>query len=242
MANAKPYSLLAQFYDHLMHDIDYHGWAEYANEMLSPFIKKKSKILELAAGNGVFASYLKYYYPNIIISDLSFEMVDSVHATKIPRAVCSFDAIPFKPQFDAVVCLFDSINYALSVKQLKKIFHEVHSVLKPGGMFLFDCCLHEGSKEHVELIKGEGLSSNKFYKHESIYDERSGIHKNIFRIKSPETGEEITEEHVQKIYPVETFFQLLEKEKFQILECFKNFTFEDYDSDARRAQFLTRKK
>jgi ubiquinone/menaquinone biosynthesis C-methylase UbiE len=242
MAKAKPYSQLARFYDHLMHDIDYPGWAEYASDMLSPFIKKKARILELAAGNGIFASYLKYYYPNIIISDLSFEMVDSVHATKLPRLVCSFDAIPFKPEFDAVVCLFDSINYALSAKQIKKVFHEVYSVLKPGGMFLFDCCLHEGSKEHVELIKEEKHSSNEFYSHESIYDERSGIHKNIFKIRVPETSVEIIEEHTQRIYPIETFFQLLEKEKFQILECFKNFTFEDYDSDAKRAQFLARKK
>jgi SAM-dependent methyltransferase len=224
-----------------MHDIDYQGWAEYASEMLSPFIKKKSLILELAAGNGTFASYLKYYYPNIVISDLSFEMINSIHATKLPRVVCSFDAVPFRPQFEAVVCLFDSINYALTVKKLRKVIKEVHSVLKPGGIFIFDCCLEEGSKEHIELIQKEEYSSTKFYKHQSVYNERTGIHKNIFNIPVPETGEEIVEVHIQKIYPVEVFFQLLTSENFQILECFKNFTFEDHDSSARRAQFLTRK-
>ena len=241
MSNVKPYTLVSQFYDQLMNGIDYVNWADYVNELLSPFVKKRAPILEIAAGKGALAAHLKYFYPNIVISDLSFEMIHSLHATKLQRLVCSFEALPFRPRFDAVLCLFDSINYALTTKHVRQVFREVHSVLKPGGIFVFDCCLEYGSKRHADIKRKPQTYGSLQYSQKSEYNALTGIHKNTFNIVSLTDGATTKEIHKQKIYPIETFFQLLTIEKFSILECFKNFTFEDYDQKAGRAQFLVRK-
>jgi hypothetical protein len=49
-----------------------------------------------------------------------------------------------RPHFDAVICLFDSLNHLLSVSDLELAFHSVYSCLKPGGLFLFDVNTESG--------------------------------------------------------------------------------------------------
>ena len=43
-----------------------------------------------------------------------------------------------RSRFDAVLCLFDSLNHLLSVGDLTMAFHSVCACLKPGGLLLFD--------------------------------------------------------------------------------------------------------
>jgi hypothetical protein len=80
---------------------------------------------------------------------------------------------------------------------------------------------------------------NIHYKHLSLYNKNSRIHKNIFEIRF--NGNTYKEIHKQKIYPFELYFDLLEQAKLFVIECYESFSFERAKPSSQRAQFIVRK-
>ena len=46
--------------------------------------------------------------------------------------------------FDVVTCMFDSLNYIRSLRELQGVFRRVRRHLNPGGLFIFDMNTYEG--------------------------------------------------------------------------------------------------
>jgi SAM-dependent methyltransferase len=46
--------------------------------------------------------------------------------------------------FDAVTCMFDSLNHVMSIDELRSAFRSVHGVVRGGGHFLLDLNLEAG--------------------------------------------------------------------------------------------------
>ncbi len=234
----KPYEKLAFVYDHLMSHVNYELWADYIYKISKPYISGKSSILELAGGNGKFSDIFVKHYPNILISDKSFEMLSSAK-NKLPKVCCEMPLLPFKSKFDFIYSTFDSINYLTSKKDLLKLFIEIHDIISEDGIFTFDVSLEKNSMKHAMVPVRTSRKSNIRYKHLSLYSKNSRIHKNIFEIKF--NGTTYKEIHKQKIYPFELYFDLLERANLLVINCYESFSFETAEPSSQRAQFIVRK-
>ncbi len=234
----KPYEKLVFVYDHLMSHVNYELWADYIYKISKPYISRKSSILELAGGNGKFSDIFLKFYPKILITDKSFEMLSSAK-NKLPKVCCEMSSLPFKSKFDFVYSTFDSINYLTSKKELLKLFFKVHDILSNNGIFTFDVSLEKNSLKHATMPVRTSRKSNIHYKHISLYSKNSRIHKNIFEIRF--NGTTYKEIHKQKIYPFELYFDLLERANLFVINCYESFSFENAKPSSQRAQFIVRK-
>ena len=98
----------------------------------------KEDILEVGSGTGCLSQNLKQNYPsiNLISMDLSHEM-SLVHKNKNIHAKCITAEAEHPPFKDEV---FDTILSSLTLHWCKtdeSLFLKYHSLLKPGGLFLF---------------------------------------------------------------------------------------------------------
>jgi SAM-dependent methyltransferase len=240
MAKVKPYEILPLIYPHLMQRIKYDRWASYLHELVKHECPKRSKVLELGAGDGTFAHYFKKYFPHIVISDISHQMMNN-KMNSIPRVCCDMLSIPFKTKFDLIYSNFDSVNYLLSGKLLVRLFNEVALLLNEGGVFTFDISLEKNSYVHVKRNNKEGKFKGVAYKQTSTFNPDTGIHTNKFRIKLA-NGDEYSEIHREKIYSFSTYFQLIEKTELYVAECYETFSFKPGSKDSDRIQFMLKKR
>jgi SAM-dependent methyltransferase len=240
MAKVKPYEILPLIYPHLMVKIRYDRWASYLHELVKNECPKRSMVLELGAGDGTFARYFTKYFPHIIVTDISHQMLNS-KMNSLPRVCCNMLAIPFKTKFDLIYSNFDSVNYLLSGKLLVRLFNEVALNLNEGGVFTFDISLEKNSYVHVKRNNKEGRYKGVSYKQTSTYNPDRGIHTNKFRIKLA-NGDEYSEIHREKIYSFDTYFKLIEKTDLYVAECYETFSFKPGSKDSNRIQFMLKKK
>ncbi len=233
-----PYEKLAVIYNHIMRSVHYDKWAEYIHEVVDDYVEKKIAVLELGAGSGKFAHYFRKFYPNLILSDLSFYMLNN--SLKIPKVVCNMSSLPFKIEFGLIYSTFDSVNYLLSKKALLKLFKEVSLVLSSKGVFTFDASLEKNSIKHSKIPLRSGEYKGVNFTQKSHYFKSGRIHKNVFKIHL-QNGEQFTEVHKQKIYPFEIYFELLDKAGLYVVECLEAFSFNTGSANSERVQFVVKK-
>ena len=239
MTKAKPYQILPLIYPHLMKRIRYDKWAVYLYEIVRKDCPKKSKVLELAAGDCSFAKYFIKYYPSLTVSDISRSMLSMDNHIK-NKICCNMLYLPFKSKYDLIYSNFDSINYILSVKLFLKLFTEVSLLLTDDGIFVFDVSLEKNSYIHARKNNREGKYKGLAYQQNSTYNPDSGIHINKFAIKLA-NGDEYSEIHREKIYSFDTYFKLIDKTSLHVVDCFEAFTFKPGNNNSNRIQFILKK-
>lgn len=236
----RQYSLIAPIYPKLMHHVDYSVWANYYVQILKEKLNKKSNILELASGNCELSRFIRKTFPSIIISDISIEMLNIAEKNNLPKVCCDMTALPFKCKFNAIISAFDSVNYLLTKKLLEKLFNEVFNLLSDEGIFTFDVSLEKNSVKNERYLNRKGTFREIKYIQRSKFDVEKKIHFNKFELTFPD-GRVEKEIHRQRIYPIETYFDLLSKTGFVIRNCYDAFTFNDADEKSIRVQFVTLK-
>lgn len=236
-----PYIVLADVYDNLMSEIDYELWAEYIHSIIAPFAQERETVLELAAGCGAFSRYFSRHFPDIILTDLSLPMLQRSKHPVNSMLVCDMRVLPFQAQtISTVICLFDSVNYLMSQKELGEFFNNVHGILKKDGIFVFDSCMFNGSKKHEKMKKRIRNHNGITYTQVSKFNELTGLHRNTFRFTMPD-GKEILEVHKQRIYSFSVILRKLMASGFTVLECFQDFTYKEASAKSDRVHFVVRK-
>lgn len=233
------YNNLSDVYDHIMNFIDYRSWADYIHQIRKQYIKKPNYILELAAGTGGVTKFLLSRYPEIIITDISANMLKKVTG-KQNKVCCRMNELPFQNKFDFIYSSFDSVNYLTTKKELRKLFFNIRRVLSDDGVFTFDVSLERNSLNHSALPIRKGEFNNIKYEQKSIFNRETLIHKNIFLFSDSENNK-IYEVHRQKIYPFETYFDLLDREGLYVVDCYEAFSFNRGMPDSERLQFIVKK-
>ncbi|MCL6495638.1 MAG: class I SAM-dependent methyltransferase [Ignavibacterium sp.] len=235
------YKYVSDVYNQLMNKVDYKFWAKYLIKLSSLYIKKNSKVLELAAGNCSLAEILSNHFSNYVATDISLSMLKKCKSKSLNKICCDMTLIPFRAKFDLIICAFDSINYLTNKKLVLKLLLEVKEILSDNGIFLFDAALERNSFKHEKFAVKSGQQNSVIFNRQSIYLHSSRIHKNIFEIIYPD-GKKVREVHRQKIYPLEFYFEVLDKSELYVVECFNAFTFRDCKPNDLRAQFVVKRK
>ncbi len=224
-----------------MEKVDYKFWAKYLYKLSSIYVRKNSAVLELAAGNCRLAIHLSDFFNNYTASDKSISMLKKSKSASIRKVCCDMTMLPFKTRFDLVICAFDSINYLTGKKNIYKFFRQIKNILSNDGIFLFDAALEKNSFKHQKYALKKGSLNDITFTRQSIYLQSVRLHKNIFEIIYPD-GFIVREVHKQKIYPLEFYFEALEKTGLYVVECFNAFTFRDCKPNDLRAQFVVKRK
>ena len=106
--------------------------------------RRSDRILELGVGTGRIACALAGLGFNVAGIDASPEMLERAtvrcNSEKSPMLVLGlFESIPFdSSSFDWAICPMRTIGHLASLEQRIDVFKEVHRVLRPGGLFVFD--------------------------------------------------------------------------------------------------------
>lgn len=239
--SSKNYTDVSNFYDHLMRKVRYDYWADYIYAISSDYVGDKPKVLELASGNCNLARFLSAYYPKLIATDMSHSMLIKKSKTGFKKVCCDMTIIPFSSKFDLIVSAFDSVNYLITEKKLLALFNEVCRILSCDGIFTFDVSLEKNSYRHIKDPVRNGSYKGIKYRQETDYKSKGNIHRNIFYITYP-NGKVVEEVHIQKIYPFETYFDLMDSVGLIVKACYDAFTFKDGSANSPRVQFITVKK
>lgn len=236
---AEPYSLFAPVYNYHMRYVNYVYWSRYLLKLIQKNGIEKGNLLEIAAGTGTLASYLKPHFKSYLISDISKEMLKQSKAD-FPKICFDMRNFPLKINFDIVLCAFDSINYILNSGEVKKVFKNVAAILPEGGKFLFDTSLERNSHVYSTIFKKPIRIKDFVVKQESRYDSDMKIHTNTFTFEF-ENGKTIREVHRQRIYTVAEIEELLHASGFTEIKKFDSFSFREGNEESFRIQFIAGK-
>jgi cyclopropane fatty-acyl-phospholipid synthase-like methyltransferase len=149
-------------------------------------------------------------------------------------------SLPFKAKFDLIVSAFDSINYLTNKKDLSDFFDNLKNNLSDDGIFTFDISLESNSLKYVKNLNRTGYYKGIEYMQTSRYNRHERTHYNEFKLKLKD-GSEVYEKHKQKIYSLESFFDLLDKNGYIVKECFTAFSLDNAHENSERAQFIIKK-
>jgi ubiquinone/menaquinone biosynthesis C-methylase UbiE len=240
-----PYQMLANIYDKLMAHVDYVNWANFIADLLRRETGSR-EVLELACGTGTLANLLHHHGFTVQGYD-ACEMMINFANRKYKRhnlefEVADFLNFPLKKQFDAVICLYDSINYIMQMEELILFLSRVKEVLKPGGIFIFDICTQFNSRTNFRQYHDSGIIEGYQYFRFSDYDLNTRIHSNDFQIyRTSESDLIFTEHHRQLIYSLREIRKAVKEAGLIMEERFDDINFRKAHSRSLRVHFLCRR-
>ncbi len=157
------YKRLAKYYDLIYSNRDYNGEARFIATLTKKFKVKGKKILDVACGTASHSVFLKKMGYSITGLDINEEMLTiarkKLRNTRFIKA--DMRNFNFQEKFDIVICLFSSIHYNLSYKQLERTLKNFNKHLKDGGMIVFDMAFNKERWDEghtlVESLKDKDL-------------------------------------------------------------------------------------
>ena len=136
-----PYDAWARVYDHLTENVEYEARSAYISGFFLQYgVEPGAQVLDLACGTGSISRCLLERGYRVTGVDLSADML-TIAQSKCPDGAfyqASMTAYSAPAQFDACVCLLDSINHLTALSDVEDCFCRVAENLRPGGLFLFD--------------------------------------------------------------------------------------------------------
>lgn len=252
--NHPEYSKLAEIYDHIMENVDYDVWADFIDEVIQVHHPNPQSILELACGTGSLSLSLdELMCYDIVGTDKSpamiaqaNEKVSDLH-NSVEFKVMDFLDLKISRNFDAVVSIFDSINYLHESKSIKKLLSEVKKVLTPHSLFIFDFTTPKNSIQAIDYLHNEqGLTSNNYrFIRESRYDEKQQIHYNDFEIEKLSNDkktvlERFSEQHRQRIYTLQQMVDIIQDTDYEIVAKYDAFDLVDATDNSLRITMVLR--
>ena len=217
-----PYSKLAEVYDV--------GWGDFAESTrtfvertLSTYGIESGRILELACGTGILAIHLAQSGYIILGIDRSPEMV-SIASMKgryvkgVEFSVADMRNLDLEPEFDAALCMFDSLNYLTTLEEVSDALKSVSSNLRSNGVFIFDFnrpliySAHNGEtlKRHVE----DGILFQELH-----YEVAQRTARTVFRFPNGDV-----ETHLQRAYELDEIVPLLKAADLSLKNCYSDFS------------------
>ncbi len=125
-------------------------------KLVIPNLSPGAEVLDLCCGTGQMTGMLQQRGYRVTGIDGSEKML-SYARKNAPGVIFKVDdarSFMTETHFDAVVCVFDSLNHIMSIEDLGEVFKSVYRALKAGGVFVFDMNLETGYKERWNGIYG----------------------------------------------------------------------------------------
>ncbi len=239
-----PYSSLASIYDYVMRHVDYVHWADHVEALLVRHNLLPSLLIDVACGTGSLAIELAKRGYRLNGADVCDEMLDIARAKVLDGGYDiglyhrSFLELEGLGRHDCAVSLYDSVNYLMSIEQVGEMFDNVHGILHPGGLYIFDVCTETNSIRHFRDMRERERGNGFSYTRHSYYKE--GVQFNDFKLTFDEPKRVIRELHQQRIYPLWEIEQAIEASPFNLEAAYDGFSFNDPSEESDRVHFVLR--
>ena len=251
--SVKPYVYFADIYDQIMADVPYHMWTDYIASVWATFCFAPSSVLDLACGTGSMSLLLARRGLQVTGVDVSARMLDvarlkfsgaQLYAEFIEADMRSFE---LKEPVDAVICVFDSLNYLAEPDDVQATFASVHRALKPGGLFVFDVNTPNRLamiKKEVHLFEGPD--------HYLVWNDLWDPSRKWWRVKltgflkTPGKGDDgwtrFDEVHRERAFPVEDVTSWLKGVGFEVPAIYDSSSFRPVTKATSRAYFVAKRQ
>jgi len=226
-----PFTKIARYYDRLMWDVGYGEWILYIEEIFRLLKRRPKRILDLACGTGNASLLLYekgYEVVGIDLSDQMLEVARRKGEGRIEFKLADMRNFILGKTFDAVICLFDSLNNLLLEEDLRKTFERVFEHLRVGGVFLFDIntiyCLENYWDDKTRVREDGDLVSIW----RSSYDPKTRVSTldiTLF-VQEEDSYRRIDERHLERGYSLETIDYLLDTSGFKKRFYYDHLTFD----------------
>ena len=241
----QPYTILAEIYDLIMNHVDYCSWAIYISSIFKRFNVKVTNILDIGCGTGSLSVELYKIGYNVTSMDISIPMLAQAaqkfrkHGIPLRLFSSSMTLIPLSYQFDAVICLYDSVNYMTTPEYFIKAVTEALSVTRSGGIFVFDVCTVKNSELYFLEYSSEGIINNIQYKRISRFNPVERMQENHFFIQK--NGKRFVESHYQKVYKLQEVSRMIAHTAFVECARYDDLSFAPGTENSDRVHFILQK-
>lgn len=139
------YQKFAKYYDLIYFDKDYEKEVDFLEEIFDEFLESNpKKILDIGCGSGGHAIPLANRGYKVVGIDKSKLMIDVARKkSKGLKDNISFYPMPMQElhldeKFDAVVCMFSSIDYLTTYEDVQKTLRKIKNHMEEKSLFIFD--------------------------------------------------------------------------------------------------------
>ncbi len=240
------YSSLAEVYDKLTTNVEYEKRAEYIQSLLKKHGTGEGILLDLACGTGTLSKGLAEYGYDMILCDLSSEMLGFARE-KLPDALIlcqSMTELDLYGTINHAVCSLDSINHLLKPCDVKAAFSSVSLFMEKGGVFVFDVNTvykHEnvlGNNSFVSEADGVFCVWQNSYKRKS---KTVDINIDIF-IEEDRKYTRLRESFSERAYSLEDISKWLDEAGFDVVGVYDDMTENKPSETSERVYFSAVKR
>ncbi len=245
------YHIVATFYDYLMRHVNYQRWFKFVSVILRKHRIKPGRLLEVACGTGTMLTQFAADGWDIVGIDKSAAMLQRARR-KLPAeitdkalVVADMRTLKIYGQFDAVICLYDSINYCMNEKELTAALKNMLANLRSGGLLIFDICTIYNCRHNFRDYYEREFYLNLDYTREAFFNPANNRQTNEFWISRDGQDKIIYhEKHVQQMYRITTVEKVLLNEigGCRIKGIFENYTHRPGSEKSERVHFVIRKE
>ena len=248
--HAEPYSVLARGYDLVMAHVDYDAWATYLFDLLRRHGGNVETVVELGGGTGTLARRLQplgdYRY---VLTDGSAAMLtrarnklgpaSPIRCVQADFTEVALDDLGLAEPADAVILVYDGLNYLLDERDVAALFDCVHGLLRPGGVAVVDQSTPANSEERNDDFVDEGSREDFSYVRESHYDPDTRRHETVFTLTV--NGEHRIERHVQRAYARTEVLTLIDESPLSVEAAYDEFTTDPAHDESYRVHWVLRR-
>lgn len=242
---------VAEYYDSIMRGVDYRAWVQHLDHLFARCGVRPASILDLACGTGNMSEMLVRRGMRVVGVDLSPGMIAAARAKEDRRRLgvkyLVQDAAELDlpgEQFDACVCLFDSLNYVIHLDRVRMVFAGVYRHLRPGGCFVFDINSRFALENHFFDQRNDETDDRVRYVWRSEFDPGTKlceVKMRFFVQGAHGVDDEFRETHVQYAFDDDELQPLLAEAGFVGVETFHSYTLRPVRSTTDRIFFLAQR-
>jgi SAM-dependent methyltransferase len=184
-------------------------------------------LLDVACGEGSLAVAMAERGITVTGVDQSAQMIDlakdraKAAKVKVDFKVEDMRSLAFEDEFDLVTCFFDSLNYLLTIADLRDAFAGAFRALRPGGFYIFDMNTVYGLAvdwmRQQTYIQNETDDFIEIHRQEFDYENLiARMYVTVFQ-KKGKLWERFEEVHQERGYPIADIQFLLTNLGFEIV-------------------------
>ncbi|HLW35878.1 MAG TPA: class I SAM-dependent methyltransferase [Chthoniobacterales bacterium] len=227
----------AELYDLFYSDKPYSEEAAFVHDCLQKFARAPVReTLELACGTGRHAIELEKFGYQITATDRSPDMLEiarrraAMNHSKIVFALADMRTLKMPAKdYDAVVCLFDSIGYLKTAEALHEAFGNIREHLRPNGLLIFEFWHAAAMMDQYSPVRVRRWKTSKseiVRISETTLDRKNRwavVDYTVYQLNDNGTYSTLRETHTNRYFAVDEMRTLVSSAKLEPLKFFAGF-------------------
>ncbi|WP_188453598.1 class I SAM-dependent DNA methyltransferase [Virgibacillus oceani] len=226
------YQQMANLYDQLMGDAPYDQWLAFTEEIFRQSGKTIQHVADLGCGTGQLTTRLAGAGFDTIGVDYSEDMLSYAQQRSSQENLTiqwihqDLRELEGLTNLDAVVSYCDVINYITSIEELSKVFCNIHGMLKPKGIFIFDVhSIFHVQNNFVQQTFADVNDDISYIWFCTAGDDIGEMYHDLtFFVADGDKFARFEEAHHQQTYSIEVYKSLLTDAGFENINLYGDFS------------------